>query len=85
MYIKGIPREIYEGLLCSIDTHLLIYALAKGSCYNWRTVSTLVADNFMRELAERSPYSHGVPSGITLSLEMAKISELHSMRMKPDR
>ena len=59
MYIKGIPRVTYEGLLCSIDTHFLLYALVKGSCYR-RTVSTLVAENFMGELAERSANSHGV-------------------------
>ena len=29
MYIKGIPRVTHEGLLCSIDAHLLLYALVK--------------------------------------------------------
>jgi hypothetical protein len=84
-YIKGIPRITYEGLVCSIDAHILLYAVVKGGTYNWRSVSTLVAENFMGELAERSQNNHGVPSGNTLPSDMSKISELHAMRLKPDR
>lgn len=84
-YVRGIPRVTYEGLVCSIDAHLLLYALIKGGSYNWRTVSTLVAENFMGELAERAQNNHGVPSGSTLPMDMKKISELHGMRLKPNR
>lgn len=84
-YVKGIPRVTYEGLICSIDAHILLYAMCKGGAFNWRSVSTLVAENFMGELAERSQNNHGVPSGSTLGADMTKISELHAMRLNPKR
>jgi hypothetical protein len=84
-YVKGIPRVTFEGLVCSIDVHLLLYGLTITGTYNWRSVSTLVAENFMGELAERSQNNHGVPSGSSLQVDMAKISELHAMRLKPTR
>lgn len=84
-YVKGIPRVTYEGLVCSIDAHILLYAICKGGAFNWRSVSTLVAENFMGELAERSQNNHGVPSGSTLGADMTKISELHAMRLNPKR
>ena len=84
-YVKGIPRVTFEGLVCSIDAHILLYAIVKTGSYNWRAVSTLVAENFMGELAERSQNNHGVPSGDTLPSDMTKISELHAMRLNPDR
>ena len=85
MYVKGIPRVTFEGLVCSIDAHLLLYAMVKEGTYNWRSVSTLVAENFMGELAENAETNNGVPNGIMLKRDMAKISQLHAMRMKPDR
>ncbi|KAH3752314.1 hypothetical protein DPMN_186930 [Dreissena polymorpha] len=84
-YVKGIPRVTFEGLVCSIDAHILLYRLVKGSAYNWRSVSTLVAENFMGELAERASTSNGVPSGAMLASDMGKISQLHAMRLKPGR
>lgn len=84
-YFKGFPRVTFEGLVCSIDAHLLLYGLTKSGTYNWRSVSTLVAENFMGELAERSQNNHGVPSGSSLQVDMTKISELHAMRLKPTR
>ena len=85
MYIKGIPRVTFEGLVCSIDAHILLYAMVKGGSYNWRSVSTLVAENFIGELAERASTSNGVPIGTILNRDMATVSQLHSMRMNPNR
>jgi hypothetical protein len=84
-YVKGIPRCTFEGLVCSIDAHVMLYSMVKTGTYNWRAVSTLVAENFMGELAERSQNNHGVPSGNTLPSDMSKISQLHAMRLNPER
>ena len=84
-YVKGIPRVTFEGLVCSIEAHILLYDLTVGGTYNWRSVSTLVAENFMGELAERSQNNHGVPSGVSLPGDMTKISELRAMRYNPAR
>ncbi|KAH3727710.1 hypothetical protein DPMN_053653 [Dreissena polymorpha] len=45
-YVIGIHIITFEGLVCSIDAHILLYRLVEGSAYNWY-VSTLVARNFM--------------------------------------
>lgn len=52
MYIKGIHRVTFEGLVSSINAHVLFYAMVKGGTYNWRSVSILVAENVMGEHAE---------------------------------
>jgi hypothetical protein len=85
MYVKGIPRVTFEGLVSSIDAHVLLYAMVKGGTYNWRSVSTLVAENFMGELAECERSNNGVPNGAMLNNDMGKISQLYGMRLNPNR
>ena len=85
MYVRGIPRVTFEGLVCSIDAHILLYAFVKSGTYNWRSVSTLVAENFMGELAECARANNGVPNGQMIRYDMGKISQLHAIRLNPNR
>ena len=84
-YVKGIPRVTFEALACSIDAHILLYDVVNGGSYNWRSLSTLVAENFMGEISERCSNSKGVPSGQNLPHDMAKVAGLYAWRLNPNR
>lgn len=80
---KGTRKVTFEGL--RQDARVLLYAMLKIGTQNWRSVSPLVAENFMGELAEYARSNNGVPNGAMLNNDTGKMSQLHGMRMNPNR
>ena len=85
MHVKGFPKVTYEGMVCSIEAHLYMYELCKSGTFNWRSVSTLVAENFFSEVSEMEHHNNGVPSGDSFRRNMTVITGLHAVRLQPNR
>ena len=85
MHIKGFPKVTFEGLICSIEAHLYMYELCKSGTFNWRSVSTLVAENIFSEVTEMEHHNNGVPTGSSFQRNMAVMTGLHAIRLQPNR
>ena len=85
MYIKGFPKVTFEGLVCSIEAHIYMYGLCLNGTYNWRSMSTLVAENLFGEVSEMESHNNGVPSGDSFRRNLAVMAGLNAVRLKPDR
>ena len=83
--IKGIPRISFEGIVCNIEAHLYMYSVSKSKTYNWRSMSTLAAENFFGEIAEMESHTNGVPSGTSFKRDISVITGLNAVRMNPNR
>ena len=82
-YVKGMPRNMFEGFLQSIDTHLLLYATCKGGTYNQRAVSSLVNETFFGELSDMEPTKLGCPKATAIPRLMSSVTELLNYRHNP--
>ncbi|CAH1789092.1 unnamed protein product [Owenia fusiformis] len=82
-YIKGMPIITYEGILQSIDCHMLLYSLCRNGTYNQRAISSLVNENFFGELSEIEPTKLGCPKATTVGRLMATVTELLHYRHNP--
>ena len=82
---KGIPRITFEGLVCNIEAHLFMYPISKSGTYNWRSMSTLVAENFFGEIAEMESHRNGVPSGNSFKRDISVMTGLTAVRLKPNK
>ena len=85
MYIKGFPKVTFEGLVCSIEAHIYMYELCMKGTYNWRSMTTLVAENLFGEVSEMESHNNGVPSGDSFRRNLAVMAGLNAVRLKPDR
>jgi hypothetical protein len=85
MYIKGIPKVTFESLLCNLEGHMYMYELVKGGTYCWRAYSSLIGESFFSEMTEMDPAGKGVYTASGVNQHMKRISQIHSMRLNPNR
>ncbi len=83
MYVKGMPRQMYEGFLQSIDTHLQLYGVVKGGTYNARSVSSLANETFFGEMAELEPTKLGCPKATHCPRLVSTVTEIMHYRNNP--
>ena len=79
MYIKGFPKVTFEGLVCSIEAHIYIYGLCLNGTYNWRSMTTLVAERLLEDVSEMESHNNGVASGDSFSRNLAVMVGLNAV------
>ena len=84
-FVKGFPRITFEGLICNIEAHLYMYPMSSSGTYNWRSLSTLVAESLFGEIAEMESHNNGVPSGKSFKRDFSVMAGLNAVRLKPNR
>ena len=83
MYVRGMPRQMYEGFLQNIDTHLQLYGVVKGGAYNARSVSSLANETFFGEMAELEPTKLGCPKSTHCPRLVSTVTEIMHYRNNP--
>ncbi len=83
MYVSGMPRQMYEGFLQNIDTHLQLFAVVKGGAYNPRSVTSLANETFFGEMSELEQTKLGCPKAIHVPRLIAGVTEVLHYRHNP--
>lgn len=82
-HICGMPKQLYEATISSIDAQLALYALAKQGSYNQRAVGSQVCEGLFSDIASISP--NGVPRSVEVDTLMARICGDTMVRLDPER
>ena len=85
MYVRGMPRLMYEGFFQNIDMHLQLYAVVKGGAYNPRSEGTLSNEEFFGEMSEHEQTSLGCPKTTLCGSLMSAVTEIMHYRHNPNR
>ena len=83
MHVLGMQRQMYEGFIQSIDTHLQLYGIVKGGSYNTRSVSSLTNETFFGEMPEFEQTNLGCPKATHCPRLVSSVTELLHYRHNP--
>ena len=84
-HLMGIPMQLFEATIASIDAQLILYDLIPKGKYNPRSCGTNSCETYHSTVECMSHTNKGVPNCFELRQIMSRIAEFNMLRINPNK